>query len=99
MIIVGVIDARTFWRYLVSSYYIAKDKYFKCSTIDTRIGAIVPLYSVFVSKEDKSKWVSNLFSWSIWNDCYAFIWARVYKPCDFIQACGSDWSKLGLLNC
>ena len=61
MIIVGVIDARTFWRYLVSSYYIAKDKYFKCSTIDTRIGAIVPLYSVFVSKEDKSKWVSNLF--------------------------------------
>ena len=38
-----------------------------------RICTMVSLYSVFFVDNDKTKCISNLFSWSNYNDCYAFI--------------------------
>ena len=38
---------------------------------------MVPLYSVFIAEEKKTKFILNIFSWSILNDCYAFI--RAYE--------------------
>ena len=65
--------ARTFLMYLISLYYISKDKYSKYSLNQIIIHEMVYLYSMYISQEDNIKCVLNPFSWSIWNDCYAFI--------------------------
>ena len=43
----------------------------KLSIIITRI--MVSLYSMFVAEDEKTKCILNPFSWSNYNDCYAFI--------------------------
>ena len=69
--------ATTFSVYLFSLYYISKDKYFKYSLNQIRIIVMVYLYPMHVGKDNNTKCVLNPFSWSIWNDCYAFIEACV----------------------
>ena len=44
-----------------------------------QIYTMVSLYSVFFVDNDKTKCISNLFSWSNYNDCYAFIQECVTK--------------------
>ena len=65
--------ARMFSMYLISSYYIIKDEYSKYSVNQIIIRAMVYLYSIYLAKDNNTKCVLNPISWSIWNDCYAFI--------------------------
>ena len=69
--------SRTFLRYLLSSYYRAEYKYSKNSLSQLRICKMVSLHLIFVAEDKKTKFISNPFSWSNCNDCYAFIWACV----------------------
>ena len=91
--------ARTFLMYLFSSYYITKDEYSKYYLNQIIIREMVYLYSMYVAKDNNTKCVLNSFSWSIWNDCYAFFSRMCDEPCAFIWERVSDWSDLGMINC
>ena len=64
-------------RYLLSSYYVSIYKYSICSISQLRIRTKVFLCSMFVSEDNKTNWNLNPFSLSIYNYCYAFIWACI----------------------
>ena len=88
--------ARTFSRYLISSYYITEDEYSKYSVNQIRIHTMVYLYSIYVSKDNNTKCVLNPFSWSIWTVCYALfkhVWWTVClhsRKCIQLKRFGSD---------
>ena len=71
--------------YLFSLYNISKDKYSKYFLNKIIISEMVYLYLIYVAKYNKNKFVLNPFSWSIWNNCYAFIQACVMNRVTLLE--------------
>ena len=91
--------ARTFSVYLLSLYYISKDKYSKYSLNKIRIHEMEYLYSMYVAQEDNTKICSeSLFVINLKWLLYIYS-SMCDELCVFIWESESDWSDFGLIKC